>query len=824
MKKTLIALCASVFAVSSMMAVPVKPGKPIVHTQSDGTTIEVSMRGDEFHHSFVTADGITVAQAENGDFYYSNAAGITERLAHSAALRSADEKTWVASQASNMTLSSKARANAKRKAVAQKAPQVPGMGSPKIPILLIQYSDKKMSNTKEAFERMYSTDSKSVKQYFVDQSRGKFSPQYDLYGIYTLASTRATYGGNDRYGDDKGVARMVAEACQKAEADGINWKDYDNDGDGQCDVVIVVYAGVGEAQAYGVVPNAVWPCQWELSDAAQFGDGPGALTYDGVKIDKFAVFNETRGSNDNATKLDGIGTFCHEFSHCLGLPDFYDTQYSGKYFGMGDWSLLDGGCYNDDGDTPCAFTAYEKNFMNWMELSTPVANTQYTLDATTASDAKAYKVVNDRDPNEYYILENRQLEGWDAALPSHGLQVTHVTFSQSAWDQNVVNNYALQRMTLIPADGQLKMNTSTGAADPTNMKGDLYPYNGNNALTDESSPAAKVNTGTYMSKPITEITEANGKVSFWFMKEAMPKTNPVLTEATDVAADAFTAHWTAGENAKSYTLFVKNADIVNPSELLLESNFKAGLPEGWSKSSSGTYEDADYFRLGTNKANGTVTSPAVDITDQNGTATVKITALPYATDDPVVMRVSLLDASGQSQSQTDVTLESAEKEYAVVLNGGGTGSKVKIENTTMKKRVMMANVKIYSGDASEAADARRKAEESGDANTRTITGITDTLYTVTGLTPGANYTYKVKAIFLDDTEGAWSEAKTVKLNAAGIKGDVNGDGNVDVGDVTALVNKILGAAEYSDAVCDINEDGEVNVSDVTSLIAIILQL
>ena len=312
MRKTLLALCASILAFGSMYAVPAKPGKPLTFTQSDGTTIQVSMVGDEFRHSFVTTDGITVAQAENGDFYYRTPAGISDRLAHNATDRSASEASWIASQAEALSISATPN-KARKRAAAQKSPQVPGTGSPKIPILLVQYTDKKMSNTKEDFETIYSKSAKSAKQYFVDQSRGKFSPQFDLYGIYTLSSNRATYGGNDYNGNDKGVAKMVGEACQLAEKEGINWKDYDNDGDGECDVVIVVYAGVGEAQAYGVVPNAVWPCQWQLSDAKIYGDGPGKLTLDGVGIDKFAVFNETRGSRDSGTQLDGIGTFCHEF-------------------------------------------------------------------------------------------------------------------------------------------------------------------------------------------------------------------------------------------------------------------------------------------------------------------------------------------------------------------------------------------------------------------------------------------------------------------------------------------------------------------------------
>ena len=163
MRKTLLALCASILAFGSMYAVPAKPGKPLTFTQSDGTKIQVSMVGDEFRHSFVTTDGITVAQAENGDFYYRTPAGISDRLAHNATDRSASEASWIASQAEALSISATPN-KARKRAAAQKSPQVPCTGSPKIPILLVQYTDKKMSNTKEDFETIYSKSAKSAKQ------------------------------------------------------------------------------------------------------------------------------------------------------------------------------------------------------------------------------------------------------------------------------------------------------------------------------------------------------------------------------------------------------------------------------------------------------------------------------------------------------------------------------------------------------------------------------------------------------------------------------------------------------------------------------------
>ena len=301
----------------------------------------------------------------------------------------------------------------------------------------------------------------------------------------------------------------------------------------------------------------------------------------------------------------------------------------------------------------------------------------------------------------------------------------------------------------------------------------------------------------------------------------MPKTSPVLTEATDVTTNSFTAHWTAGKNAKSYTLYVYNADKVQPATLLNESDFTGGLPTGWTPSSTGTFQDTGYFRLGTAKAKGHVISPKVNMTDNQGTTTVKITAKPWSTDENVTMRVSVLDSVGATKSTSDVILDSkTDKEYVMVLDGGASNSRIKIESIANRKRVMLKTVQIYSGNAADMM----AAAETGDADTRTITGITDTLYTVKNLTPGANYSYKVKALYLDDTECEWSEAKSVKLLAGdSLVGDVNGDGNVNTSDVTALVNRLLGTENNADFTYDINGDGIIDVSDVTAVINIILQ-
>ena len=172
----------------------------------------------------------------------------------------------------------------------------------------------------------------------------------------------AYYGENNSNGDDKRAATMVAEACRLADKD-VDFARYDWDGDNEVDQVYVIYAGYSEAS--GAPPSTVWPHEWDLESATSIRDGDGAFELDGTVINTYACSNELQGTR--GSRISGIGTACHEFSHCLGLPDMYDT--TGKAFGMDCWDLLDYGCYNNDEYTPAPFTSYERMFCGWLEPS-----------------------------------------------------------------------------------------------------------------------------------------------------------------------------------------------------------------------------------------------------------------------------------------------------------------------------------------------------------------------------------------------------------------------------------------------------------------------
>ena len=327
----------------------------------------------------------------------------------------------------------------------------------------------------------------SVKDYFLAQSNGQFELDFDVVGPYTLSQNMAYYGAHGKDGQvDVKPGHMVLEACQMADKD-VNYADYDWDGDGEVDQVFVIYAGFGEAD--GGSEDTIWPHESRLSSWV----GNPYATKDGVSVNTYACGNENTKDMLGRSRINGIGTICHEFSHCLGYPDLYDTNYGGN-FGMGSFDLMCSGSYNGESFCPPNYSAYEKWIAGWIKPT--VLDKPASVKSMQAQDVKygqAFVVYNDNNKNEYYLIENRQQNVgiWDNLLPASGMMITHVDYDENIWEYNNVNtivnysgDYAYldndhQRLTIFHAD-----NEEGTSAD--SQAGDLYPFNGNNSLTDTS--------------------------------------------------------------------------------------------------------------------------------------------------------------------------------------------------------------------------------------------------------------------------------------------------------------------------------------------------
>lgn len=468
-------------------------------------------------------------------------------------------------------------------------------GSPKIPILLVEFPDRPFSasgataeEVRANFDIFFNSEddklvydktrsSGSVFSYFNDMSRGVFLPDFEMIGPIMLDNGYAYYGQDTGVKDCR-ISELYKEAVMKAIKNfDVDWLRFDNNGDGKVDFVHIVHAGWGQNVA-SYDRDAIWAKEMPSGYTVNVDDG------NSVSFACFAISAEARykssaqyrkdvegefapsGYNPANLMMDGIGVCVHEFSHALGLPDFYDKN--SKEYGMDIWSVMDYGNYCNNGFSPVCYTAYERNFMGWEEL--PVLTEPQVLTLTCfAEGGTGYKIVNPANENEYYVIENRQGKGWDTMLSKygHGMLVTHIDYSQNLWMSNNVNtpsSSSHQRMTVIPSSNTLFGSTSiVDAASQQAWKDAIggCPYPGtsfNYNLTDESLPAAKVyakNNGEYlMSQPLRNITEnADGTITVCFRTNGKLDT-PVVNEATNVDEHGFTASWETVENATKYVI------------------------------------------------------------------------------------------------------------------------------------------------------------------------------------------------------------------------------------------------------------------------------
>ena len=548
---TLIALLATAF---SAMAIPALRQWRTVQ-QPDGTSLELMLVGDENLHYYVTRDGLPVVQTAPATYCYAQVHGAhlstTGVLAHEASVRVQGEAEAAASAEQMGRVRAPREAHAKQ--VQRRAEGKTGnfTGSRRAIVILAKFSDKGFSGGDEAAQAFYDDMLNldgfsfagapgSVNNYFKDMSRGQFDLHFDVYGPVPVSDKATHYGGTSYYfGGFDYAGDFITEAIEKADTEyDIDWTIYDWDGDGEVEQVFVLYAGFG--QATGGPVGTLWPHAWTLDEAfSNSAGGKGGISKDNVYINQYACGNELKG-NSGTTPM-GMGVFCHEFSHCMGLPDMYDTNYGGNY-GMDDWDLLDHGSYNGPegiGECPAGWTAYERNFAGWLDFEELEPGQEVTqMNPLTQPDGQAYIIYNDAHPDEYYVLENRRHESWDQYTPEEGLLIVHVDYDPLIWENNVVNTNG----TFKRSDGY----TANFSNDHPRMEPfhklksisddsyyDAFPIITKkvhlDSLTDKSKPAATLyNPGPdgtkLMHKPITHITRAeDGSISFVFMEGCEPQ-------------------------------------------------------------------------------------------------------------------------------------------------------------------------------------------------------------------------------------------------------------------------------------------------------------
>ncbi|MBO4825909.1 MAG: M6 family metalloprotease domain-containing protein [Prevotella sp.] len=560
---------------------------PFEVTQRDGTKVTLVGHGDEDLNWLTTTDGVLVVREESGFYVASvDADGelkATDQLVHNLGQRDSAELQTIAAQDiagfKSKASSLRHKAMMKREPVNASGKDVrlfPHEGSPKVLVILAQFSDTTKvpiyednklkgfqtyqanfvdSKPKEVFEEYLngtehplqalgdvtegtlSSNWGSVSSYFSDMSFGQFTPQFDIYGPVTLPDKLRTYGA----GKSDDMSKFIPAACKAAneQCEDLDFAQYDADGDGYVDLVYVIYAGYSASYSQND-PVCIWPKSGSISNSTK---------YDGKMIFRYGVNSELNAypgaSSRHEYNMNGIGLFCHEFSHTMGLPDFYpahNTDARVNNQALEDWSLMDGGEYVNNGYDPTAYTAWEREAFGWMEIETLTESTQNIEMATIDEGGKAYRIKNDADAtgNEYYLLQNIQLpregKGWNRKMYGHGLLVFHVYYNPNSFSlyYNTVNDTKESpRMTIVPADGVLftsyniDYKTVFTADYRRQLAGDPFP--GTSSVTMLNDESGLINFSPYISektnesgvkllnKALTNIREADNIITFDFI-------------------------------------------------------------------------------------------------------------------------------------------------------------------------------------------------------------------------------------------------------------------------------------------------------------------
>lgn len=547
MKKILLSITFALMGIASGFAAKAYSGIVTV-TQSDGTELNVRIYGDEHFNWLTTEDGVLLVK-EGNNYYIAETTSYgtlkaTNYIAHNANKRLPAEIKAIKKQDL-----SRFRSYAIKKASPAKAmgtgnsgvKYFPHSGSPKALVILVEFSDtpfqsgEKAKNVFEHFLKGKAEDALpdgyeaytgsyakanlrnngSVSDYFYVMSQGTYTPQFDVVGPYKLNHSSLYYG----QGENDNTYALVSDACKAADKD-VDFSRYDADGDGMVDLVYIIYAGYPASMSGN--PNDIWP----KSGTGDFG------TYDGKKVSRFGVHAELNFglelNQKNGFLLSGIGLFCHEFSHTLGLPDLYPTVDASKVDNQNPemWDLMDGGEYTYNGGyCPTPYSPWEMDVMGWtspVELGDDAKQVKLNSYFT---ERTAYKINGEND--EYLLIQNIQKGGWwngIANVYNTGMLIWRIDYGTKDVNlfDNPNNTYGKPKVMIVPADGYVISDYNHGdgkqwtdAEYKASLQADPFP----GATKKTELLSIKLNNST-LKKPFYNIKETDdGVITFDYLKD-----------------------------------------------------------------------------------------------------------------------------------------------------------------------------------------------------------------------------------------------------------------------------------------------------------------
>ncbi|MFK8104149.1 MAG: M6 family metalloprotease domain-containing protein [Saprospiraceae bacterium] len=491
---------------------------PTILKQIDGQDLNVKIKGSAAVHYLETLDGFTLLKDTDGAYKYAHVGDkgklvCSDILARNTNQRSNTEQQFLQGLDKHLKYNTaqlqikKAAANALKSIPTipngnNTSGIFPSTGTRKALLLLVDYPDQTSTFNNSNFDDLtnqvgYNVNGQngSFRDYYKDISYDALVINTDVEGWYMANNNRSTYGDDN---NDYGGVDVVREAVDAAEAAGVDFSQYDGDGDGAVDVVMVIHSGRGAEESGN--GDDIWSHRWVLAANNK------QVNYDGVLINDYIIQAETYGSSNAITN---IGVLCHEFGHALGLPDLYDTDGSSE--GIGRWCLMAGGTWNNAGKTPAQMSAWCKKELGWTPPTLLTGSGSITDMDHNDNNAIMYR-MNTPNPQEYFLIENRQQVGWDAYLPGEGLAIWHIDENITNGGGNGINtddtHYGVH---LEQADAMLNLNNGDNRGD----QGDLFPgSSGQTVFNNDSSPNAKNYNGDDSGVNISSVVETGTTVSF----------------------------------------------------------------------------------------------------------------------------------------------------------------------------------------------------------------------------------------------------------------------------------------------------------------------
>lgn len=652
MKKQLTTILLTIIAVTAM-AIPAKRGFWKTITLVDGTRVRAELRGDKNFCFMVDEAGNRYVRNDSATYRLVTDDEVTAKQNKSRARRAA-KRACYSSTADGLGEYGKMSMGA-----------VPSIGSYTIPVIMVQFSDQqfKSSTTVAKMNRYYNTEGYaeetgcvgSVSDYFKSQSHGMFVPTFDVVGIVTLDESYVTYGEDSEPYEsiDDNIDQLPRDAVAAAvEQLGVDFSQYvvpagDTNHKAGVPLVCILYAGKGQATESESDENSqlIWPCEWDCDEDMS-----------GTHFNSWFVGNELYYDGE----LNGIGTFCHEFGHALGLPDFYCTNYNYENDDpFSDWSIMDTGSYVEDGYAPIGYTAYEKSYMGWLKLIELEGDGEKTLQSPAdAGEGSAFIIKN--SGTETFILENRQPGTWyPRSSHGSGLMLSRIAYSQTTWNNNTLNNTQNKKRAYIVTANGAKLDYSSSQAN-------LYG-NGVNNIT-----SLKLYNGSSKTVSIKDITKnSDGTITFTYGNTSSGGGDTPVTPTGDyLFYESFNSCVGKGGNDGSWNGTIASADFVPDMD-------------GWESDKS--YGADQCAKFGTGSDNGSATTPEFLV---NGTATLTFMAGAWdASKDGTTLNLSV--SSGTISPKSVMMTKGAWGSYTATIAATGN---IKITFAAQKGRFFLDEV------------------------------------------------------------------------------------------------------------------------------------